>query len=164
MAHRRSGRKIDFTHWQGFLEEALALGAGTVASLAASAQHLPETLLRTRGNLLGYVDAVQTPGALASVAVGMILVPEGTGATVLWSPATDTDAPWFWYEAFHVGYEEGVTDVVEIGGVSSFRAVIDSKAMRIIKNHEIQIVYENTTIGNAVSVNVAVAGRFLAGT
>ncbi len=164
MARRRSGKKIDFVHWTRTAGSTLALGAGTSAINANAAQHEPETLLRFRGNLLAYLDAVNAPGALVTIGVGLILVPEGTGTTVLWSPLTDSDAPWIWYEGFSLGLEEGVTDIYEYAGVSVFRAIIDNKAMRITRNQETQLVFENITVGAAASVNIRVEGRTLAGT
>ncbi len=158
---RRSGRKIDFTHWTGGRILAAALAAGTNGQTFMAAQHLPETLLRFRGNLLAYADGAQAPGGLAAVAVGLIKVPEGTGTTVLWSPVTDTDAPWIWYEQFGIGYEEYVTDAISAPGVSVFRSTIDSKAMRIQQNEELQVVVENFTLLSAISVNVLVSGRTL---
>jgi len=164
MARRRSGKKIDFVHWTGIQESALALTAGSVASTALAAQHDPETWMRFRGNLLAYLDATQLPGRLIQVAVGLILVPEGTSTTVLWSPATDPDAPWMYYDIFAIGWEEGVTDVVDMPGVSSYRSVIDSKAMRIVRNQEVQFVTENVSVGSAGTVNVVLSGRALSGT
>jgi len=148
-------------HWTGFSTNAQAFGAGVFAATVSAAQHDRETLMRTRGTLLCYPDDVQAQGTLAEVSVGMVLVPEGTGATVLWSPLTDADAPWFWYTTFFVGNEETVTDVVPAFSVSGYREVIDSKAMRRSRNQEIQCVWENTTRAVAVSVNCFLAGRFL---
>ncbi len=164
MARRRSGKKIDFTHWSGFSAAALTMSAGSVGVLAVSAQHLPETLLRTRGNLVSWLDGAQAPGTTVSVSCGLILVPEGTGSTVLWSPQTDADAPWFWFERFFLGYDEGVVDTIACDGICSFRSVVDSKAMRIIKNMEIQFVVEQSTTGLASDINTVLGGRFLAGT
>ncbi len=160
----RHTKKIAYTHWTGFTGTALALAAGSVAATLGVAIHEPETLLRTRGNLLCWKDATSTPGQSAIITVGFVLVPEGTGTTVLWSPLTDADAPWFFYEQFMIGYEEMVTDVVDVPGLTSQRLVIDSKAMRIVRNSEIQMVVENTTIGSALAVNLNVQGRFLSGT
>ncbi len=164
MARRRSGKKIDFTHWTRGGFAAGGHSAGTIATTTFAAQHLPETLLRTRGNLVAYIDGPSAPGKLVTVGVGMILVPEGTGSTVLWSPITDDDAPWLWYESFELGYEEDVTDVISIPGLDLFRATIDSKAMRVIKNQEIQTVVENVTVLTASSINVATEVRCLFGT
>ena len=164
MARRRSGKKIDFVHWTGFQELFAALAAGTSAVTAFAAQHDPETLLRLRGHLFACINGVQVPAGWVQFAIGMILVPEGTGSTVLWSPATDDDAPWIWYEIFTLRYQEMVTDVIDVPGGTAFRAVIDSKSMRIIRNQEVQLVIENVTIGTAMSVNVSVTGRGLFGT
>jgi len=151
-------------HWTGFQGSSLAQNAGSVGVTLNPAQHDPETLLRSRGNLLTFMDTTQTPAGLIDVGVGMILVPEGTGTTVLWSPITDDDAPWFWYDRFVVGYEEMVTDVVDVPGITSYRSVIDSKAMRIVRNQEVQLVVEQATLGTAEAINTTVSGRFLTGT
>jgi len=164
MPRRRGGKKISFVHWTIFSKSFLAFGAGTVAATALAAQHEPETLLRIRGNLFAGADGNPVTGAFALIAVGLVLVPEGTGTTVLWSPFADGDAPWIWTESFAVGYEEMVTDVIDTPGLSSVRKAIDSKSMRIIRNQEVQLVAENVTLGGALTMNVNVSGRVLSGT
>ena len=164
MPRRRSGKKIDFVHWTGLQESADAFSAGTVAKTAHAAQHDPETLLRFRGNLNVLPDATQIPGGSVEIGVGLILVPEGTGTTVLWSPNADPDAPWIYYSQFGIAYEEMVTDVIAVQGAMSFRERIDNKAMRVVRNQEVQFVVENTTIQGAMAVNVLLTGRTLWGT
>ncbi len=165
MARRRSGKKIDFMHWTAVQGSAIALASGgTSGTTMLAAQHLPETILRTRGSLLSFVDSTQAPGGLISVAVGFVLVPEGTGTTVLWSPLTDIDAPWWYYSAFVIGYEEMVTDVVEVAGLPIYRETVDSKAMRIVKNQELQMVVETSPIAGSLGTNTAFHGRVLSGT
>ncbi len=164
MARWRSGKKIDFVHWTGATGTSFAQSAGSVAVLLASALHEPETILRMRGSLLSFVDGVQAPGGSVVVSVGIILVPEGTSSTVLWSPITDRDAPWIWIDQFSLGYEEMVTDVIDVPGLTSYRSVIDNKAMRIIRNQEIQLVVEQATLGTALSINTVVQLRVLSGT
>ncbi len=163
MARGRRSEPVN-RHWTGFSFGSAftaVAAASSVAATLSAAQHDRETLMRTRGTLLTFLDAVNAPGALMQVAVGFALVPEGTGTTVLWSPLTDTDAPWFYYDCFHVGLEEGVTDIYEYAGVSVYRAPIESKAMRRIRNQEVQAVVETLTIGTAAAVNIAGCGRFL---
>ena len=139
MARRRSGKKIDFVHWTGFSGNVLALSAGTIAVNVFAAQHDPETLMRLRGELTAFIDGLETTGVAFQVSVGLILVPEGTGTTVLWSPFTDADAPWIWYDTMLLAYEEYVTDVLIAPGMPNVRRVIDNKAMRIIRNQEVQL-------------------------
>ena len=148
-------------HWSGFSVNALALSAGAVGSTAAAAQHDRETILRTRGSLLSWFDATPDSGDIVQVSAGLILVPEGTGTTVLWSPFTDADAPWFYYTTFFLGYDEPVVDVIDIPGASSYRETVDSKGMRRVRNQEMQFVVENTTIGSAEAINVVMGGRIL---
>ncbi len=160
---RREGKKIDYTHWTGAFATTSGQSSGASGSQLINAQHLPETLLRTRGLFTAWLDATLAPGVAVFVTAGLILVPEGTGTTVTWSPQTDADAPWFWWTSFTLFYEEQVTDVVAADG-TWHREVIDSRAMRIIKNSEIQLVVENTTAISAGSFNHTFAARFLNGT
>ena len=161
---RRSGKKIDFVHWTGFAGQFLAQGVGTVAVNLLPAQHEPETLMRTRGELSVWKDGASTPPLAALVSVGIIVVPENTGTTVLWSSATDLDAPWIWFWNGVVGYEEMVIDTIDVPGLSNVRKEIDSKAMRILRKQEVQLVMNNTTLAGAMLVNLSAAGRILSGT
>ncbi len=164
MADRqRFQKKIQNVHWTGFNASALALAAaGTAAVTLANAQHLPETILRTRGQSFATIDALSNPGILMRYGIGFAQVPEGTGSTVLWAPLTDSDAPWFWYVTGFVQYEEGVSDATSFEG-SFDRQEIDSKAMRIVRQREIQVVFETAAISSTAPMNLAVAGRFLSG-
>ncbi len=164
MARRRSGKKIDFVHWTGFTGSSGAQGAGSICATLNAASHEPETLLRIRGEASVFLDTTQAPGGRALITMGIILVPEGTGTTGLWTPFTDPDAPWIWFWSTVIGYEEMVTDVVDVPIMTAARMVIDNKAMRIVRNQEIQFCVENTTLGGAVSVNSDINGRFLSGT
>jgi len=165
MAHRRGGfaKKIDTVHWTGIGTSQASLAAGVVGSNVVAAQHLPETLLRIRGEWAAWLEGVQTGGAGVKIASGLILVPEGTGSTVLWSPITDADAPWIWWDIFNLGYEEMVIDVLQASGMSGRARVVDSKAMRKVRNTELQWVSENLTGIGAASVNVQLQGRVLSG-
>jgi len=161
---RRSGhaKKIDNVHWTYGSFNFLALTAGTIASTLFPAQHLPETLLRTRGEWAAGLDGTKAPAVGVACTIGMIQVPEGTGTTVLWDPVVDGDAPWIWWDVFHLDHEEQVTDV--IGGLGAFaRRIIDVKAMRKLRNTELQVVCSNATIQGATGVNVAGSMRVLTG-
>ncbi len=162
----RGRKKIDYVQWLTAQEGgALAFGAGTAAVVAYNAGTVAATYLRLRGSLMAYIDGASAPGKLVHIGVGMLIVPEGTGTTVTSSPIADANAPWWYYEVFHLGYEEMVTDVVDVPGISSYRAEIDVRSMRKLRpDQEVQLVFENVTIGTASSVNVAVATRALLGT
>ena len=163
MARGRHAKKIDSVHWTYGSWSIGAMSAGTQGASVLNAQHLPETLLRIRGENVVYVDATAAPGTLAAITSGLILVPEGTSSTVLWSPITDGDAPWIWWDSVIVGHEEMVTDVIAVQEMLGARRVIDNKAMRRIRNQEVQFVVENATLLGAESVNVFGAARFLSG-
>ncbi len=165
MARRRSGKKIDFVHWTASgPHTAASLAAGSQGVQASTALHLPETIMRTRGEWTARFEGAQAGGAGVQVTAGLILVPEGTGTTVLWSPLTDSEAPWFWWDTMNLTYEEYVTDVIWASNVADGRRVVDSKAMRIVKNMEMQFVVENTTTGNAASIACTGMFRILSGT
>ena len=162
-AVKRRG-KIRNLRWRpiGFSFAAQAAGSAAVQALASS--DFPDTVMRTRGSLLVYLDGVQTPGVLVRWALGFVCVPEGSGSTVIWSPLTDANAPWFVYESGYVGYEESVTDVVQVAGLSLMRRTINSKAMRKCPpDMELQAVFEQSTELAAGNVNVAFWGRVLLG-
>ncbi len=167
MPRRRGGfqKKIDYTRWVGGQVNAFALGAGTSGQIfASSVADRAETLLRTRGKVVCWVVGPEAPPVSADIGMGLIVVPSGTGATVTSSPIADENAPWLWYTRFTIGYEEMVTDVIDIPGLSIFREVVDSKAMRIIRpDREIQFVVENTTVSGALSVNISFNARMLFG-
>ena len=164
MARRRSssGRRSDLRWTLGtFTSAALSAGSAQAVILSTSVQSV--TLMRTRGELLVYMDSTQTPGNLLLVACGMLVQQAGAVATSL--PITDGQAPFFWYEAFHVGYEEYVTDVIDCPLISAYRVPIDSKAMRIIRPDQevVFIVEQATAIGAGEAINVGATARFLLG-
>jgi len=164
MARRRTGKTIDNVRWSfgggGFSAQA----AGTAAVTMFPAQDLPQTLLRIRGEFFAAIDGASAPGKFIEVGLGLIAVPEGTSATVLWSPVTDGSAPWIWVDYANLGYEEMVTDVIDVPIETAVRRVIDSKAMRRLRNQEIQLVVENTTLQSASAVNIRASVRVLFGT
>jgi len=160
----RPAKKIQSTLWELSTGSSLALAAGSAAIGFSSVGSAPTTLLRMRGEVLVFKNAVSAPGVLASVAMGIILVPVGSGTTVQFSPVTDANAPWIWYETAHIGYEEMVADVIDVPTVSGKRITVDGKAMRKIRPEvEMQFVVENTTIGTALSINMVYSIRWLQG-
>jgi len=163
MARRRTGKKIDFVHWTTSFASVLGQGSGAAARTLLAAQHLPETLMRMRGESVVYLDGAQAPPQLVIVEVGIILVPEGTGTTVLWSPTADGDAPWIWWDTYFIGHEEYVTDALQSVMINGARRVVDSKAMRIVRNQEVQYVVENTAIIGVENINAMCSVRVLAG-
>ncbi len=167
---RRGGRTrgekvIDNVRWTFSSSNFDGQAAGTAAAtvIGAGAQHA-ETILRTRGELIASIDGASAPGKLIRVGVGLALVPEGTGSTVTWSPLSDGDAPWYWFTVFHLGYEEMVTDVIDVPVLTGYREAIDSKAMRRLRpDVEVQLVMEQVTIATASALNLAVGFRTLLG-
>jgi len=148
MARRRTGfqKKIEVVHWTYGSFEFVQQAATAAAQTVLSAQHLPETLLRIRGEWAATFASALGDGVGSAATIGLILVPEGTGSTVLWSPITDGDAPWIWWDVIHLLYREFVSDVNYSTQTSSGRRVIDSKAMRKVRNTELQVVVENPGI------------------
>ena len=155
-------KKVVNRHWTRAAGSFLAQAAGTGALTFVAAQHQRETCIRMRGEVTAFVDGNPATGAMCLISVGAILVPQGSGGTVLWSPTSDSDAPWMFYESFILAYEEMVTDVIDVPIMNGYRSVIDNKAMRILRpDVEVQLVVENTTIGGALTVNVHVESRIL---
>ena len=165
MARARGTKKIDFTHWTGFTGQFLAQAAGNTAIEVGAAVHGSETLLRTRGFIACWIDGAQGSGGAVQISIGMHVVSDGTGTSVLTAPsvATGVDTQWFWYDTFTLAYEEMVADVVDVPGMTSYRATIDSKSMRIVRNEQIQLVISNVSLAATLFVNASVTGRFLSG-
>ncbi len=163
MARGRHAKTIDTVHWTGAAASAFAQTAGSIGFQALPAQHLPETLLRIRGEWVSWIDGVQSPTGAVQITAGVILVPEGTGTTVLWDPSGDADAPWIWWDTMVLSYEEMVTDVIDVPGMTSGRRVVDSKAMRKVRNRELQFVVTNFTLDAALPVNTVFRARVLSG-
>ncbi len=159
----RGQKKLDHTRWDNS-NGIFGTSAGAAAFEFSAVGTEPATLLRIRGEVAAWVDGTQAPAKAALISYGIILVPEGTGTTVLFDPFLDANAPWLLYGQGVIAYEEMVTDVVDVPGVTSFRHVIDNKAMRIIRpDVEMQFVVTNTTIGGALGVNLNVGLRWLIG-
>ena len=154
------------TRWFGFTSSTsfLAQAAGPLAVAVSTAGGIKNTIMRTRGQLISYIDGAAPPGGLVQMFVGMVVVPEGSGTSVRYDPQDDSNAPWFYYNTFMVGYEEQVTDVVSAQGLTVFRDTIDNKAMRLLQpDEEVQLVVKNVTVGAAESINTVLTGRFLIG-
>ena len=164
---RRSGfaKKIEAVHWTYGSFQAANLAAGIAAFEVFPAQHLPETLLRMRGEWVAAFNGAVAGGEGVAVSAGMIQVPEGSSTTALWSPITDGDAPWIWWDTFHLLYNEYVASAIGSAMSASARRVIDSKAMRKLRNTEIQFVVEQATVAGfgAGSIEVIGSVRALSG-
>ena len=165
-SRRGAGKVIDNLAWGCISAEFNNVSnAVPTANLVVAARTTPYTIMRLRGNLHAALDSALAPGAGVLVSVGAIIVPEGTGTTILWDPVNDDDAPWFYFDVFTLIYEEPVTDVIGSPWSSSFRATIDNKAMRRVRpDQEVQVVMNQATIHNAASVSLNVEGRMLFGT
>ncbi len=152
--------------WLGFQTGATfhGLSAGATATEIASEGLLRDTIMRTRGQLMCWIDGLEAPAVAVLVSVGLQVVPGGTGATVISNPFSDENADWFYFSEFVLGYEEYVVDAIQATHLSSYREIIDNKAMRIGNpDTEVQMVVVNTTINGAASINVTLSGRFLLG-
>ncbi len=164
---RRRGfaKKMDSTRWLKGNASFGALAAGSVAATIVGAfSTVTETLLRMRGEVLVYLDGTSEPGVLVLVSMGIRLVQAGQGTTVVSNPFDDAQASWLWYESVSLAYQESVTNVIAIDGISSARINIDNKAMRIIRpDTELQLIVTNSTVLTAEAVNVSFFSRFLLG-
>ncbi len=160
------GRKvINNLRWLGGTAFTFARSAGSTGVTILAAGVPRETIMRTRGEILVAIDAPQAnPSGPIQVSLGLVLVPEGQGSTVIWDPFGDSEAPWFWYQETMIAYEEMVTDVIAVQGAMFHRIILDSKAMRRAGvDEEVQFVATNTTLGTAMTVNISGAFRFLLG-
>ncbi len=164
MAQRRGVRKIDNVRWTSFFNFSTALAVGSVGLNLKAVATVPETLLRIRGEFCAWIDGASAPAKALRLSAGIVVVPQGTAASVLWDPNADSNAPWLWYTTFLLGYEEMVTDVIDVPVISAKRVEIDNKAMRRVRpDEEIQLVVTNNTIAGAGAVNIVMSARVLFG-
>ena len=160
----RPAKKIHTLRWDGLQGRFGAQGAGSVAQNILAAGGDAETILRMRGFFRVWLDGVGAPGREVLISVGLILVPEGQGATVIWDPFNDVNAPWIWFTEVVLGHEELVTDVIGLTEVASATVEIDGKAMRKASpDEELQLVMTNSTLATASAVNANLSGRILLG-
>ncbi len=158
-------KKIDNVFWglASGVQGALAAG-GQVAFNFTGVGTQASTLLRMRGEVLVYLDGLAAPGLGCRVVMGAIKVPEGSATTVQYDPASDSNAPWFWYDVAHLGYEEYAADAIDSPVITAARVHVDNKAMRRIRpDEETQIVFSNVTTVGGMPINIAYGIRLLQG-
>jgi len=162
---RQRVKKIDNLIWDGSTGSSNGLAAGSSAAVNfAVTGNAPSTLLRLRGTHICFLDGVQAPGVLNVVRYGIVKVPEGSGTTVQYDPASDETAPWLFYNSVLLGYEEMVTDAIGLTEISSFREIVDNKAMRRMRpDEELQWAVNNTALVGSAAINAGFAIRFLQG-
>ncbi len=158
-------RKIDNLIWDTSTGSGLGLAAGSdVGVLWGTAGTAPSTLLRIRGNFRTWLAGTIAPGPVNVIQAGIILVPEGSGTTLRYSPASDPNAPWLWFMSAVLGYEESVTDVIDVAGLQMHNEVVDNKAMRRVRpDVELQMGVSNTALSGSQAIDFAYAMRFLQG-
>ena len=163
MANRQRQRKRS-TRWlfsQQFLG-AVTSGATAAVTLITTGTGT-ETILRTRGELLVWLDSTPAANETQGWAAGLIVMPEGQSTTVVSSPITDGNAPYYWYEQGGIASED-TAPVGDSLGIKAARIVVDSKAMRIIRpDREVQFVVETQAFVGTAVVNFLLSTRTLVG-
>ncbi len=167
----RRGKKIETVRWTGDVlcsGTALASGAHDANELyQVGDQEAAPTILRTHLEFAIWAVSTQVPGRATHWAMGLHVVPKGTGTTILILPLTESEADWFVHRTGVLGYEEPVADAIDVPGMSFQRLTIDSKAMRKLKpGQEIQLVVSSLTVSGLVAMNTnwACQPRMLLGT
>ncbi len=154
---RRAGRRADLRWTLGTATlEGIATG-GNAASIVLSQGNTSQTIMRVRGHYFAVIDG-PTLNDVVTVGLGLLIVQAGAAAASV--PLTDGDAPYFWYEVFHLFTETGTAEDT-IGG-TLVRGVIDGKAMRILRpDQEVLLVAQTGIVVGAPVVDVGFTGRFL---
>ncbi len=157
---RTSGRRADLRWTRG---SAAILGQTTAGvfgnSTIITTSERSETIMRTRGEILVWLDASgSVAGDILRWAAGFLIQQEGQ--TPASTPIADGEAPFFWYETGTLAAE---TAVGNVGAPSEMaRIVVDSKAMRILRpNQEVEFIYEVVDVVGAPISNASINARFL---
>ena len=164
MARRRTrggGRKADL-RWTLSQTEILGRNAGnpTGAQAVVTAGVTSQTLMRVRGTFYAMIVGTPTVTDIVQCGIGLLVVPGGSGAVVTSSPLTDGEAPFLWFEAFHLNTQSaGATNA---NGPQFWRNVVDNKAMRVIRpDQEIQLVVEVSDAVGTSTVDFGLMARYL---
>ncbi len=158
--------KISYKHWHGvtWVEAAVTATQTALASFQKAEGDGPETLLRSRGNVL--VTAIPDAGADNGVVGLGIVVANNPAITVggvsLPGPLTDQGADWLWHFMVPLSAQGATAEAVNnIGTV--MRVEIDSKAMRRVKDDQGLVLMAETTTALFPTVTVIGGWRFLMG-
>ncbi len=156
---RSSGRRADYQWTLGsFVTQGLAAGASAQFAVI-SAGVISSTITRTRGRWFAELNGTAVAGDIVLVGVGLIKVSEGGTTTSL--PLTDGDAPFFWTAQVHLSVIDS-SATIDRALLGSFREVVDSKAMRVLRpDEDVVCVIETADVVGAPVVNAGFVGRFL---
>ncbi len=161
MARART-KKIDNFIWTLSSGIFSAISAGTTALQFAAAGSSPVTVMRMRGQVLSVINGVSAANLGVLLTMGVIKVPRGSATTVQYDPFTDPSAPWLWYTAVPLIYDEYVTDVVASTQAAMNRNIVDNKAMRRIREDEdIFFVAEGSDVVGGPVWNINASLRML---
>jgi len=157
---QRAGRRTDY-EWQGGSSMAFAaLAAGGTTQQSTIVTVGAFTLMRVRGHWSVSFDGDEMAADHLEVGIGLLLQQTGAVATSL--PLTDPNAPWIWYDQVALYTAEGTN--ADQGFLTSYRGVIDSKAMRRMKpDQSLIFVLETSNIVGAPTVDGYANARFLFG-
>ena len=164
---RRDGRRMRDLTWSGLGGTTKQVTAGSLASSTVVSLADTQTLLRTRGEILGQIDG-PVDGDATIVGCGLIVVTEeqvAVGTTSMPDPIQDLDAEWLWHGFLVLAAQAG-TGVGGSLNVNSAvaRLSVDSKAMRRMKQSQsVALVLRNSVLSGTPTVDVNAAFRVLFG-
>ena len=138
--------------------------AATTGILGAGVSPLVGTITirRLRGEILYSIlslaaatDRVRMTSGIAVVSTDAFV---DVGATAMPDPDDDMAYPWLWWDTVLINPE---TTTVGLDGITSIRRVVDSKAMRIMREDQIlawmvQFLDESGTVSAAVGGNTRI--------
>ncbi len=152
MAGRRSGRGPDY-NWGSFQGEitAVDLAEGTVATGSTGFIFAQAgTVVRMRGLVTAELDAGAATAENALIVLGIIKVSQNAfdvGITAIPNPTDDSGEDWIWQGSLYVstGSQSGGAD---FGSNAVDRVVVDSKAMRKIKDGEVFVIVADVAVSD----------------
>ena len=152
MARPRSSfaKTVDYKSWAIVPSSSTDFGTAAIVVLGGLAFSLPQTILRIRGNFCvafdGASDAQQTVFGLG---VGLVSTDAFNTAGAVPGPLSDADYPWLYWQSIPLKVTLKIAAEAADDVMASFRADIDSKAMRKVKpNMTLCYVIEQTVARN----------------
>jgi len=158
----RSGRPVDYT-WGGSTFQFVTVNA-TQQFAAILVSGTSSTMFRARGELTANMDVAAADDGMV-LGCGLIVLDDAVvaaGATAMPSPATDLNANWWWHS--FIGLRALATSNEGLAGGASGRILIDTKAMRKVKQNEsIVLVVDAVLTSGSPSCDVTGGVRVLFG-
>ena len=155
----RPGKTIDFKAWDaipGALQNLSANGTTAPAGISFTG---PQTILRSRGEILLQMDenTLAADNALIAMALGIMSTDAfAAGGASLPDPSGNADYPWLWWQTINLATNFTLAaGSDQVAGMTTRVVQVDSKAMRRVKpNETLSLVFQYVNVSGNPTIQV----------